>query len=319
MKPGIHHNLPASAYHADPAEQPSLSCSVAQILLDTTPRRARFAHPRLSGRPAGAAPTREMDEGTALHTLVLGTGTEIVELPFPDLRSAAARTMRDDAHAADRVPILSARLAELRGIAAAVAENVLRNPEICDMLAPDASSEVTLIWQDSGAGGALCRARVDRMPADPHAPLYDLKFTSRLTPPGAWDRTVHDSGWDMRAAFYTRGVWELRGEAAPYVFVVCETTPPYDVIPLQCTPAFLGLGEQKAEAALELWTQCLASGEWPGYPPRIFHVSPPGWADAKWRDRQDLRMYAPRMVAAPERPSLLEWLESDPVNPMMSG
>ncbi|WP_242401117.1 hypothetical protein [Acetobacter okinawensis] len=45
--PGIY-DLPEAQYHADPCPTPSLSNSVARILLDESPMHAHFSHPRLN-------------------------------------------------------------------------------------------------------------------------------------------------------------------------------------------------------------------------------------------------------------------------------
>ena len=44
----IHTDISAEAYHADPAPEPSLSSSVAKILVNLSPAHARIAHPRLN-------------------------------------------------------------------------------------------------------------------------------------------------------------------------------------------------------------------------------------------------------------------------------
>ena len=70
---GIHYSMRAAAYHADPCERPSLSSSIAKILLEKTPRHAWTAHPRLNPDFA-AKDESKFDLGTAVHELMLGKG-----------------------------------------------------------------------------------------------------------------------------------------------------------------------------------------------------------------------------------------------------
>ena len=46
-EPGVY-SLPDDAYHADPCPGPSLSSSVAKLMLDRSPLHAWHAHPRLN-------------------------------------------------------------------------------------------------------------------------------------------------------------------------------------------------------------------------------------------------------------------------------
>ena len=47
MKPGIY-GMSEDCYHADPADAPSLSASIAKILIAETPLHAWTAHPKLN-------------------------------------------------------------------------------------------------------------------------------------------------------------------------------------------------------------------------------------------------------------------------------
>lgn len=286
MKPGVHYDVPEADYHADPAEIPSLSCSVARLLIETTARRAQHAHPRLSSLPGRRPATRAMEEGTILHQLLLGTPASAVLIGHPDYRTAAARTERDAALAAGQLSVLARRWPELQAIAQQARETIAGVPELAPMLGAEARSEVTMLWEE--AGGVLCRSRVDRMGGG-RSPMYDLKFTAKVDPLGKWDRRMVEDAFDLRSAFYRRGHRAVFGHDVPYVFVVVEIEPPADVLPLQCTPQMLELGESKAATAIDLWGQCMRTGRWDGYARRVHHVSPPGWAEMAWNDSQAMR------------------------------
>ncbi len=48
---GIHLSVPSAVYFADPAAQPSLTQSIAKILIEKSPLHAWHEHPRLGGKP----------------------------------------------------------------------------------------------------------------------------------------------------------------------------------------------------------------------------------------------------------------------------
>ncbi|GBR70939.1 hypothetical protein [Gluconobacter kanchanaburiensis] len=89
-KPGIY-DMPEAVYHSDPCLEPSLSNSIARVLLDQSPMHAHYAHPRLNLKREPFEVTAAMDFGTALHKLLLGKGAAIVEVKADAYRSAAAK------------------------------------------------------------------------------------------------------------------------------------------------------------------------------------------------------------------------------------
>jgi hypothetical protein len=234
-----------------------------------------------------------MDEGSALHKLVMGDGPEIKIIPANDWRTNAAKAARADARAVGAIPLLTERFHELQAMARQLRNQLANHPEASEVLSEDYASEVSMIWREPT--GAMCRARPDRMHrTDPYAPIYDWKFTDCLQPPHAWDKTALASGWDMRAAFYARGAAALRGGILPaYRFIVAEKEPPYDLMVLQLTPEFIALGMQKAETAIRAWETCMKANAWPSYPARLFHIAPPGWAESKWIERPDIDNFLP--------------------------
>lgn len=323
LGPGIYYGIPDFVYHADCALEPSLSCSFAQVMLETAPGRAAAKHPRLNPQADPYEPTSAMEEGSALHRLILDAGPTIKVYEFDAWRSKDAKAAKASARKLGMVPVLAGRYEELKDIARRVRYQLKHHPEMCRVLDNEVyASEVTLIWQEDS--GCYCRVRVDRFPRhDASLPMVDFKFTDRLKSPLDWDRTVWDSWWDMRAAFYTRGSMMLRdGEVSPYVFCVVEKEPPSDLFAMQLTPHFLAIGESRAESAIDMFERCRTSNEWPGYPRRIFHLSPPAWAETKWMERPPLDMMCPAPARRTDRAddeSLLAYIKRDPPNPMRSG
>lgn len=329
VPPGVYFDVPHELYHADPAPAPSISASQCETLLETSPYRAWFANSRMNPDAPERVATTPMDEGSALHRLISGAGPTIAEIDFGDYKKDAAKEARAAARARGEIPILSARLEDLRIIARHAAQMIADHPEAAELLEDDYASEVTMLWQemteswtpDTTHKMPWCRARADRMHrTDPRRAIYDFKFTDRLTSPFGWDRSFVNSYWDLRAAFYGMGSLRTRGFAPAYRYVIVEKNPPYDVTVLQATPEMLALGEAKAMAAIRAWEACMVAGHWPRYPARIFHVSPPPYAEAKWMERPDMDHMLPAPKALPngERISLWQWLQDNLDSEIMS-
>ena len=63
--------IPSAAYHRDDVgcDAPTLSASIASLLLRDSPRHAYAAHPKLGGHPRDDSET--FDLGTAAHAYLL--------------------------------------------------------------------------------------------------------------------------------------------------------------------------------------------------------------------------------------------------------
>jgi hypothetical protein len=262
MKPGIHHGIPEADYHADPCEAPSLSSGTIRALR-RSPAHAYHQHPRLGGGESTSSQAQE--DGTVLHGLILGTPLAVQALDFPDWRTKDAKAAREAAREAGAVPMLAHHFAELRETAAGIEHGMPRLPQ--------GSPEATLIWQE---GETWCRARVDWLPDDPTAPLYDLKTTGLSADPAQWQRNLV-ANYCIQAAWYLRGARALGLRPRDFLFIVAETTPPYGVSLMACAPSLMVYAEREIDRAMALWRRCLAAGEWPGYPTQPAYVDAPAW------------------------------------------
>jgi hypothetical protein len=97
---------------------------------------------------------------------------------------------------------------------------------------------------------------------------------------------VEQSGWDVSAAFYLRGMKAVLDANPTYIYMVQEVVKPYLCSFVSLTPQYLDLGKQKVKRAMEIWAKCLKDDYWPGYPERIAYVEPKPWAIAQWEERQ---------------------------------
>ena len=283
MKPGLHRALPEAAYHADPCETPSLSASVARILIARSPDHAWTAHPRLN--PAYRAAEREaFDLGHAAETLLLEGDNRMEVIDAGDYRTKAAQEARDGARAAGRYPVLPAQHAAILAMRSVAIEAISACRDLSGLTLADGRAQQTLIWRESN--GIWCRSRLDWM-SEARDLILDYKTTSASANPAAWVRTMLGGGGDIQPALYLRGNAATGGpENAKFLWLVQETVPPYACAFMGAHPSMLELGSGKAETAIEQWGACLKSDTWPAYPPRIYWLEAPGWAQASWEEAQ---------------------------------
>ena len=173
----IHTDILAAEYHADPAPEPSLSSSVARILVERSPRHAWHAHPRLNPDfEPDADGTARPNLGAAAHAVALECDWDrIVFVEAPDWRTKAAKEARSDAILAGRIPLLEKNRQQVTGMVAGLAP----------LLPEPRTAEATLIWRE--ANGAWCRVRPDAIAAW-GAVIVDVKTTTMAATPGGWGR-----------------------------------------------------------------------------------------------------------------------------------
>ena len=264
------YEISADVYHRDPVQGGSLTSSGARRLLDMPPARWRVE------QASPPAPTPAMILGTAVHSLVLGAGPEVVAVDADDWRGKAAREARAEAEAAGHVPLLREDYAR----AEAMAEAVLSHPVAGALFDPARGRpEQTLVWQDEELK-VWRRAMVDHLPhVDGRRPiLVDLKTTTDAGPP-ALGRTVAQYGYHQQAAWYLDGYRALHPGSDPaFLFTFVEKEPPHLVSVIELDQHALIVGAELNRRALQIYAECKATGTWPGHSPEIELVGLPAWA-----------------------------------------
>lgn len=278
-EPGIY-SMAELDYHSDPvAAAPSLSRSIAKVLIEASPAHAYAQHPRLGGRaPTGpASGDDDMDVGTAAHALFL-QGLNLVErIEFDSYRTNAAKAARDDARARGMIPLKSAQYDAAMNVVEALEAFRAKTS-----LFTKGKAEQTIVWDE---GDHWARCRIDWLPDDAAAPLLDLKTTSGLATVPGWGRTCFQFGADIQASMYPRGCEFVRGEAPDgMLFVVVETSPPYAIRVFGLDRIAIDVGHAKAAAARAVWMQCMTAGAWPSYPLAPEWILPPAWIVRQWEE-----------------------------------
>lgn len=289
-EPGIY-DMPAARYHADPVCEPSLSSSVAEILLSATPRHAFHAHPRLNPDYVGRS-SAAMDLGSVAHEIVLGKGGGYEVSPYDAYTTKDAKAWRDDAIARGVTPIKAVD----HDTALSMAEGIrlcLDATTGAERAFLDGKAEAALIWRD--VGGPWCRAMLDWLMDGPT--IVDLKTTSKGLSDRALTSKIGD-GLDMKAAFHLRGLEQLMPEVAgraKWLWVFAETKPPFEARVVEMGNTTRHYGDHKAAFAIERWRECLAANRWPGYPREIEQFEYPQWASDRWDDVEKTDETALRM------------------------
>ena len=92
-------------------------------------------------------------------------------------------------------------------------------------------------------------------------------------------RAIENYGYHRQAAWYMTAVRALGLAAqAAFVFIVQMKTAPYLVTLIDLDTEALRLAEQSNRRALEIYRDCVATDEWPGYSRDITLISLPAWA-----------------------------------------
>lgn len=301
--PGIYPDISDADYHADCVAVPSLSSSIAKILIDQSPRHGWLAHPRLNPKHEPKN-SKDFDIGTAAHALLLeGSEAKIVHVEANDYRTDAAKARRDAAYEAGNVPLLTKQIGSVRAMVKAARAQLAHHQEASEAFDQRLGKpEQTGIWAEPN--GSWCRMRIDWLPNDGNV-VYDYKSTGSANPED-WLRIAYGNGADVQAAFYRRGLRALTGRDYHFRWIVQEVEEPYAISVCELDPASIAMADRKVEAAINFWGWCIEHDAWPGYPNRVAYLTAPVWQERRWLEREDRTKLVADM-GEDERAFLLNW------------
>jgi len=246
-------------YHA----LPSLSASGAKILLqEGGPAKYRWT----MDNPQ--EPRDEFDFGTAVHTLVLGTGDPIKPLPFKAWNEKGAKAAKDKARAEGYVPL---KVADY-WTALRAATEVKRHRQAAALFSEGVAEQSISFDID----GVPCRIRPDWMRP---GIVGDLKTTVDAAPSvDGFGRQAANYDYAVQEAFYRAGIRSLGFPEPMFVFVCVEKSPPYLVSVVKLDAEARAYGERQMRRAVEIYRDCTESGIWPGYDQSEVHeIALPNW------------------------------------------
>jgi hypothetical protein len=248
--------MSAAEYLADPCDAPSLSSSIASLLVSKSPFHAWRAHPRLGNVRESSD---EQDRGTVIHALVLGEHHRFAVLDVTDYKTKAARERRDDATARGMIAVKRAFYDDCALEAAGVCDK-LRGRYGIEL--GDMAVERVAVWSE---GGTICRARLDAWDG---CTIYDLK-TTRDASPAAIERTIRTYDYHVQQAAYTSAVEHVEPHLAgrvKFVFLFVENDTG-EVVPVELGSGLAAIGVNRWRRAVDAWTRCMRTNKWPGYAP----------------------------------------------------
>lgn len=283
LKQGIHFDMPSADYFADPCPEPSLTQSIAKVLLAQSPGHARLEHPRLNPQPPQPEEyAAALAIGNAAHALMCGRGKDVVILEHDNFRTKAAQEQRDEISASGKTPILAKHHARAKAMVYA-ARNQLDAAGWIDAFYKG-RGEVVLAWQEEGI---WLRTMVDWIELAGHA--SDYKTTGMSVAPQNIGRLAVDAGWDVQAAMHERALNALEPKLAGrrrFRFIAQENFEPYALVPVELSEHWLTMGRKKLEFAISIWRRCIDNDEWPLYPSEPITPEYPGWQEQQWLNRE---------------------------------
>lgn len=125
--------------------------------------------------------------------------------------------------------------------------------------------------------GVKVKSRCDALTADP---LVDLKKV-QSGDMANFIRSAMNFGYDIQSYVYSQVF-----ERDRFMFITVEDSPPFDVVPYECSPAFVRGGSRETLRVLNDFKQSVASGCWPG------------------RSAETVQLEVPEYWAAPDSESL---------------
>lgn len=273
---GLHLDVPRDEYDADPCPSPSLTQSIAKIILDRSLAHARLAHPRLN--PAFERnDDPKYDVGNVAHALMLGRGREIEVVIADDWRTKAAKEAREAAIQRGRIAVLARHYEAASDMVQAAARQLGDRGYDEDWNPAAAAAEVMAVADDAGV---WLRSLIDWLPYHARR-VWDYKTTALSAAPWELSRRIVADGWDVQAAFHERILDLVDPDNAgrrEHLFCVQEDRPPYALTVARMSEAVMTMGRRKVQRARDAWAAAMSNNHWPAYPLDTALPEYPAWA-----------------------------------------
>ena len=265
-KPGIYPGVSFEEYKSWDA----INNSLLEIILELTPAHARDY---LDNPPDL---TDAFRVGQAQHTLILEPGE--FEKRYAVRPECDRRTKEGKAIYADfldnlngKTEITEQELSIIRAM-----DGKLKSKEFIINYVERGQPEVCIVWQDERTG-LLCKARLDYYQKQLDC-IIDLKTTIKPASLINVEKIIARFGYYQKAAFYCDGLFALTDNMPSFVFVFLEKNSPYECRALQLGDNSIIAGRKAYRKALKIYSTCLKSNRWPGWPDEVDIVEMPQWA-----------------------------------------
>ena len=223
---------------------------------------------------------KHLDFGTLAHTLFLEPEQfehEFIVGPKFDRRTKAGKEEAAAWEAANQGKIIIDQ--EMLDGANRIANNLRGLSSYKLMQDNYGMAEASIFFTDPVYGLNL-RVRPDYhiIPCDefPNGLLFDVKTTTDARQ-FKFQRSCSDFGYDISATMYREGFQQhYKTEEKPeFIFLVAESSAPFNVKQYRASSLFLSIGEQRYNKAKELLAESLLINEWDGYSTELEDISLP--------------------------------------------
>ncbi len=265
--PGIYRDVPVEEYDAIPA----LRRTFAWNLFDLSPGQAVY-------RRDNPKRSKVWDTGTMTHTAL------IEPEEFPDRYAVMPAYELDEDNTtkgggAPKSPkatgYYKAKKAEFERVCAAggtelvtredydmartFGKNIRKHPVAGRFYKRGTASEAVVVGE---IHGVLCKCRFDSLAEGGMPSGADIKTTADADI-RSWRRSLKSWGYYFQAVFYLE-LARSAGLADPnFLFIICDKTPPYEVVVREIGPRTLQLGALHVKQALATYQQCVKDDKWP--------------------------------------------------------
>lgn len=297
-EPGIYRKVPMADYHGDLCVAPSISSSGLREIENRSPLHYWATSYLNPDRPEDET-SPAMDFGRAVHTLLLsedGFRDDYVTRPdtYPDDKtgefkpwsgnSKVCKEWLADRRREGKTVLLKQQVTDIQGMA----ERLAKNQIAVDLLR--GRIERSIIVKDKT--GVYVKSRPDSIPAD--TIIADLKTTTDASQV-ALGRSIINFGYLQQMALAItclEAVGPSKVNEAVLLFV--ETSYPYafNIKPLDNGDIYTAMRQNRR--AIDIFAECLKSGDWPTYQDSTFTWSAPKW----WSDRMENDPSLPQIRSA---------------------
>lgn len=145
---------------------------------------------------------------------------------------------------------------------------------IASKLLHGGQAELSYFWVQNGIE---CKCRPDYLRTDIKM-VVDFK-TAQDASPDEFAKAAYKYRYHVQTAWYLDGLRACGLDIENFIFVVCETKPPYNIMVYAADVYMINLGRAEAKENLETYGRCLNSDVWHGYEqtPKINSLSLPDW------------------------------------------
>lgn len=286
-EPGIYRKIPMDAYHEQLTVGPSISSSGLREIENRSPLHF-FDGSYLNPDRPEKEPNASLDFGRAVHTLLLS------EDGFRDDYVVRPETYEDDAgkwkswsgnanvckewlalqRKAGKTVLLKSQVDDIHGMA----DRLSKNQVAVDLLR--GRIERSIITKDAKTG-VWVKSRPDSIPRD--TIIADLKTCADASQV-AIGRSIINYGYLQQMALAITCLEEVgQRQVNEAVLLFVETTRPYafNIKPLDNGDIHTAMRQNRR--ALNIFAECLASGDYPTYADNMRTWSAPQW----WSDRYE--------------------------------